>query len=385
MVAFCVGLALANVSLALPLHVLAQGKSPALAGALLAALTASTAIGAACAPALRGPFGDARKLLVLALAFVAVGPLVLTASGGVPYLAVGATFVGLGIGLFWVASQILLGALSGSPGSETGFQHHYALFTAGTVVGSVSTGLLASLLQHAGLSRATSLQMAMGLALLAAGIGMSAWRPAKTPQLQPRPSAPTLGLRLIVQGVNAQFSDLLLVAVMALFGQLVPIVLTGTFDVSAGAIGIVMAGVGAAKITGTYLAGGLLSIWGRGPTIIGMIATGSILCLLVTLVASTWAFLTLVITAELVLAGTWPLLVDACQARVIVSERAAFTAAWNIREYGVIALMTASAGWLYGQSHAIAPMFGLGGVLLIGAVLAAAALMRRPVYTPACS
>lgn len=383
--AFCVGLALANVSLALPLHMLAEGKSPALAGALLAVITASTAIGAAFSPPLRGRLGDARKLLVLALAFVAVGPLVLTASGGMPYLAVGASFVGLGIGMFWVASQILLGALSGSHGSETGFQHHYALFTAGTVVGSVSTGLLASLLQHAGLSRATSLQMVMGLALLAAVIGMYVWRPEKTPRQQPRPSAPTLGLRLIVRGVNAQFSDLLLVAVLAIYGQLVPIVLTGTFDVSAEAIGIVMAGVGAAKITGTYLARGLLSVWGRGPTIIGMIGTGSILCLLVTLVASTWAFLMLVITAELVLAGAWPLLVDACQARVVVSERAAFTAAWNIREYGVIALTTASAGWLYSQSHALAPMFGLGGVLLIGAMVATAAMMRRPVYAPACS
>jgi MFS family permease len=383
-VALCVGIAHANASLAIPLMVLAQHHSSTTAGALLATITACTALGAAISPPLRDRLGRAPSLLVLALVLVASGHLVLTVGLAPAELAVGAGLVGLGVGIFWVASQVLLAAHSGSAGSENGFLRHFGFFTAGTMLGATATGLAATLLEHTGLSTATSLRLAAGVGILSAFTGLVVWRPAGS-SLEAAPGEPVAAPgRLVAHGLTMQLPDLLLVAALAFLSPVIPIVLTNTFHFSSVAVGVVMAGIGLAKVVGTVVARALVTARGSTWTILGMLGSGTGFCLLLTVTVAWWLFVPTVLLAVLVLAGAWPLVVDACQARTALAARGAFAAAWNIREYGVIALSTAGASWMYGTAGSATPMFMLGAALLVGAVLSAAAMMRKPIAAPAC-
>jgi predicted MFS family arabinose efflux permease len=378
-VAACVGASFSSVTVGLPLEVLAQHGGASSAGLLLGLTTGGTALGAAVASPLRTRLSGADALLVVALVLVCSGGVAVATATARPGQAAGAALLGTGIGCFWVANQTLLGAASGRQGSERAFLLHYSAFTAGTVVGSVGTGAAASLLQAAGVARVPSLQLGMGVGVLGALLALWTWRPSAHGAT---PAAAASGRPNLLRGVRVQAPDLLLISGLAVSGNLSAIVLTDGFGFSAGAVGAVLAAVGVAKVAGTVLARSLAASRGVPTAVTLLLSAASVLFVVLALARSPWLFVPAVLAAVLVLAGAWPLLVDACQARTAVADRASFAAAWNVREYATIAGVTVAASAAYGAAHATAPIFALAAVLLAGAVLAGRATMRRPVHVP---
>ena len=73
--------------------------------------------------------------------------------------------------------------------------------------------------------------------------------------------------------------------------------------------------------------------------------------------------------------GAWPLIVDSALARTEPSHRPGTTVTWNVCEYGVIAAMTATSGWLLASFHRPELLFTLGAGLLAAAAAAAAIVL----------
>ena len=128
------GLAFSNTAVAVPLLVLALRGDAALVGSLLATGTVSVAFGALVGGIASRRVGGARALAV-ALGLASAGSALLALARSVTELGVAAAVGGLGVGVFWVSSQLLLGRRSGKPGSEKGFLFHYASYTFGAVLG----------------------------------------------------------------------------------------------------------------------------------------------------------------------------------------------------------------------------------------------------------
>src|SRR5919202_5383935 len=163
-----IGFAYANLGVALPLYVLAAHRSPAFAGALLAAQAAAIAVGAL----LVGPV----VVRVGAWGTVAVGSLV-TAAGAAALLLAGpdarllpgTLLTGIGMGFYWVGTQAVLGSRSGSGGSERGFVVQYASYVGGVAAGAAGTGVAAWALRAAGAGHANSIRLTVVLGAVAAG------------------------------------------------------------------------------------------------------------------------------------------------------------------------------------------------------------------------
>jgi len=111
------GMAFGVLAVAVPMHVAALHRPASLAGQLLASVTIAVAIGALSAGPLGRAVGSARNVLAASMAVSALGQVVLLAVRDTTPMLAGTVLVGLGIGLFWVSSQTLLGRSSGSKGS----------------------------------------------------------------------------------------------------------------------------------------------------------------------------------------------------------------------------------------------------------------------------
>jgi MFS family permease len=382
-VAALAGLALANTTVALPLLVLAAGRPASVAGALLAAETAATALGAMFAAPVRQRLGGAPNALVIALVLVGSGDVVLVSAASAAGLAAGAVLLGTGIGVFWVSSQVILGTRSGAEGSEGAFLTHYALFTTGMMIGSALTGTGASMLGHFGLDRTSAIRATLTLGLAAALFGLRVWWPCACPAEIRGNVAPRLDRRLVLLGLRVQVPDLLLVAGLSMLVPLMPIILTDVYHVSASGVGLIMAGVAIAKIAGTLVARRLVCARGSSFAILVMIAIGAGMCLLVIAAFRVWLFVPAVLATVVALAGAWPLVVDAGQARTAEHVRSKLTVAWNVREYAVIAATTVGGAWLYTAVGRATPLFVLSAVLLLLSALAAAFVLSMPVVLPA--
>ena len=130
------GLSFGVLAVAVPLHVAAMHRPASLAGQLLASVTVAVALAALGAGVVGRVVGSARNLLVTSIAVTACGQAVLMAASSTAWMVLGTALVGAGIGLFWVASQTLLGRSSGRDDSERAFAHHYAAYTLGVAGGS---------------------------------------------------------------------------------------------------------------------------------------------------------------------------------------------------------------------------------------------------------
>src|SRR5262249_50701621 len=142
------------------------GHSPSFAAGLLAVQTCAIALGALAA----GVMGALAARLALAggLAVMAVGQAGLLLAPAGAALAAGAVVHGLGMGLFWVATQSLLASRSGTSGSERAFVRQYVLYVVGTATGAATTGIAASVLELAGLSHSAGIRSTFLLALAVA-------------------------------------------------------------------------------------------------------------------------------------------------------------------------------------------------------------------------
>jgi hypothetical protein len=379
-VAACVGFAFANLAIAVPLHVVATGAKAAAAGDVLASGTISIAFGALVAGAVGTHRRAGSSMLKLALAVTAAGALTLAAATGLGVLAAGAVVVGTGIGMFWVASQQILGRRSGEPDSAHGFLAHYAIYTLGGVAGSSVTGAFASGARALGATPVVGIRASSVLAAAILAVALSIWRgpalaAAAGGDSSPAPAPPSRQLAV-------QVPDLLLVAALALLLPLAPLVLARDFRLSPFATGLVMAGVAASKIAGTLAA--RLIARGSGPrrTILLLLAGGTSFCLLLCAAFTLSLFVTALFATALAATGAWPLVVDAAQARVDPAARSGLTVRWNAREYALIAATTLTAGWLLTTIGSAVPLFVLAAVLFAGSAASAAVLLRRPVWRP---
>jgi MFS family permease len=373
--AFAGGMSFATISVAIPLELSALGAHPGLVGAVLAAGTGSVAAGAACAGAAASVLGG-RRTLALALAISGIGTLVLGATGSTPGVTTAAVLVGLGIGLFWVASHLVLGQRAGNAGSEVGFLTHYAAYTLGAVIGSACTGLIVAGATHSGFAACTGVRLAAMLGTAATICGLVAWLP-----LAERGTAPARRTRLgPATHLAVQVPDLLLVAGWALLLPLAPVVLSEGYGLGPLAIGVVMSALSVAKIGGTFVARALSRRRGPRRTTVVMLAGAAALCLSLCIAGGASVFVAVLLATTVATAGAWPLVVDAAQARVPPERRQGLSVVWNAREYVVVAAATFVAGRVLGAFSSAAPLFVLAAILIAAAALVAAAVTRRPVW-----
>ncbi|TML85569.1 MAG: hypothetical protein E6G08_14130 [Actinobacteria bacterium] len=299
LVAVGAGFAFASMAIAVPLHVVAAHAQASVAGDVLALGTIAVAVGALAA----GRLGSGA--LGVALAVAAGGSATLVAATSVVPLAVGAVVVGAGIGMFWVASQLILARRAGEPDGAKAYLLHYAAYTFGAVAGSTVTS---------------------ALALAGAVFAAVVWRGCARYVVStlPQPAGETRSRQLAVQ-----VPDLLLVSALAL---LLPLVLACEFGLAPFSIGIVMGSVALAKIVGPFVARAITRTraGAHDPDPPrrerGVLRAALLRAYAVALrdgAARNRARGT----------GAWPLVVDAAQARVEPAERRTLTVRWNAREY----------------------------------------------------
>lgn len=366
------GFAFTNMAVAVPLHTVATHEGAATAGDVLAASTVAIALGAASAGPLAARLRGGPRLLAAALACVGLGAVLLAASVDLQLLAVGATVVGFGIGLFWVASQLILSRRAGQPGSADGFLRHYAWYTGGGVAGSLVTGASAGAFRLAGVSSLDGIRASSALAAAAVALAVALWRPLTVPVAEPA----RIDEQERVRTFALQIPDLLLVGALALLLPLAPVVLARDFRLTPFSIGLVMAGVAMSKIAGTVAARLLAGQSGMRRTIFLLLAGGAAFSLLLCTALTVSLFVTLLFATALLTTGAWPLVVASAQARVDPAARRSLTVAWNTREYVLIATMTALSGWLLSRLGSSAPLFVLAA-LMFGLAAASVALPAR--------
>lgn len=383
-VAVCAGIATGNFWVGIPLFASGSGRPASFAGALLAAATVATALGALAANPLLARLRLPRELLAVALAVTGAGHflLIVPATFG---LVGGALVAGVAMGLFWVGSHVMLSTRSGSSGSEQDFLTHYALFTAGAVAGAALTGFGASAVQWAGISQAASVRLSFALGLTGAIAALLLWLPCVACGREAAPVMERLTLGLPARGFAVQFPDLLLVSAHGFMLPLAPLVLADDFGFSPFAIGLVAAAVSVAKIGGVFTARAVVRSSGARTTILSFLAIASALSLFLGVAGSAALFVLALLGIALVALGVWPLIVDAALARIEPDSRGGVTVAWHAREYAVIALATALAGWLLQSVGDPTPLFVIAALLLGLSVAASTAVLRRPVHLPQAS
>jgi MFS family permease len=376
------GMAFGVLAVAVPMHVAALHRPASVAGQLLASVTIAVALGALAAGPLGRLVGSARNVLAVSMAVSASGQLVLLAVAETTPMLAGTVLVGLGIGLFWVSSQTLLGKASGSNGSERNFAYHYAAYTLGVAGGSALAGVAVGVLRSAGADETLAVRMsyAVGAAATLAALGL--WRPERYRREDvPRQVHP----RVAAGGVAMQLPDLLLVAALALMLPLAPLVLVRQFHLAPLVVGLTFAAVQGGKVAGTLAGRITCREHGHRVAILALLAAGAVLSLLLSIstdVLGAPLFIAVLIATAFVTTGAWPLIVDSALARTAPADRPGATVTWNVCEYGVIAVMTAMSGWLLASFHRPALLFTLGAALLAASAAAAAVVLLRPVYTP---
>ena len=376
------GMLFGVMAVSVPLHVAALHRPASLAGEVLATATLAVAVGAVAAGPVARRVGGGRNLLVASLVVSGTGQAALLAASAAAGMAAGAALVGAGIGLFWVASQTLLGAGSGGPGSERRFAVHYAAYTLGVAGGSTLTGLAIAVVRRAGAGAPEAAQLSYALGIAAALAALTIWRPRRG---EPGAARPRLAAGLTPRGVAIQVPDLLLVAALGLLLPLAPTVLSGRFHLAPFVVGVTVGGVQAGKIAGALTGRVLTEASGHRRAILLLLVSAAVLSALLaaaTLAGRAGLFVLVLVATAFVATGAWPLIVDSALARTEPARRPSATIAWNACEYGVIAAATVASGWLLTAVGSPQVLFALAALLLAAAAGCAAVVLRWPVHAP---
>jgi Major Facilitator Superfamily len=377
------GMAFGGLAVAVPMHVAALHRPASLAGQLLASVTVAVACGALGAGPLGRLVGSARNVLAASMLVTALGQGVLLLAATTALMLVGTALVGAGIGLFWVSSQMLLGRSSGAAGSERGFAFHYAAYTLGVAGGSAIAGLAVAVLRRAGADEALAVQLSYAVGTAATLAALALWRPER--RGGPAGASRRIRPRADPMAIAMQLPDLLLVSALAMMLPLVPLVLVRQFHLAPVVVGLTFAGVQAGKVGGTLAGRVTCREHGHRVAILILLGSGAVLSLLLSVSTSLVGaplFVLVLIATAFVTTGAWPLIVDSALARTEPSHRPGTTVTWNVCEYGVIAAMTATSGWLLASFHRPELLFTFGAGLLAAAAVAAAVVLCRPVYAP---
>lgn len=351
LVAFGIGASVGSVYSLLPLLVLASGGASAQVGLLIAIITSGMAVGALGGGRFAGRHGADATLAVAilldlsgVLLFLLPLPLIVTALGCLP--------AGAGMGLFWVASQVRLG--QGSPG---GFVHHYAAYTAGSAVGGPGSGVLVQILASGAGETAANVRAAFLLAVLALSLSAICWpihlrrlrsAPDTTVPVDDRPPrAPVVprAIAILRRGASLQLADLALVVGFNAMLTVYAVVLRRDFHVEPALIGLVAGGVALAKVLGGLLGRWLSRRVGEQLALVALTASGAVVMGLGGLVHDRLLFVAAVLLSVMCGLGQWPLLVAVAMRRMPTEHRSAYVGSWNLREFMVIAVASATFGW----------------------------------------
>lgn len=374
------GISYSNFAVALPLYLIATGNSATLVGELLALNTIGFSFGAAAA-GLLGRRRGAGTILAVGVAAIAAGDLLLMLLGSVEFLALGGLLNGIGMGLFWVGTQGILGRAAGGTGSERAFVRQYVLYIVGSAAGAALTGVAIALLRGLGVAPALSIRLTFGIGMVAALVALVGWLPYRQAAgrtdviAEPTPSLP-------LQGFALQLPDLLLVLAAAMLLNLAPVLLKNSFGLSPLVIGLIIGGIALAKITGSLAAGRAVRAQGSRRAIFVMLAGAALLTLALPAAHIAPLFVTLLLATTVLAVGAWPVIVDAALARVAPERRVGLAVVWNVREYAVIAGGTALGGWLLDISGTPTVALLIAALSLTASAAAAARVLRGPVYTP---
>ncbi|MBA3244738.1 MAG: hypothetical protein H0T61_06120, partial [Actinobacteria bacterium] len=282
------GISYANLAVALPLVVLAEGGTAFVAGVLIGLNTIAFSLGALLALPLR----RAETGIALGLVTIAAGDLVLVVSTASGWLAAGALVQGIGMGLFWVGVQAALGRRSGDTGSERAFVGQYSVYIVGTAAGAALTGGGIAVLRALGAGNATSIRLtfAIGAAVTLGGIPpVTAWLHTVGAQARARSRPAPL------QGLALQLPDLLLVSAMGMLLNLAPVILDEDFGLSPLSIGIVAGIVAAAKIAGSLTAGRVVLTTGSRKTVGAMLAASALAATVLAGTQQAWLYVLLTV------------------------------------------------------------------------------------------
>lgn len=367
------GISYANLAVALPLIVLAEGRTAFVAGVLIGLNTIAFSLGALLALPLR----RAESGIALGLATIAAGDGVLLVSSANGWLAAGALVQGTGMGLFWVGVQAALGRRSGNMGSQRAFVGQYSVYILGTAAGGALTGGCIALLRVLGARDATSIRLTFAIGAVTALVAIppvTAWlRTVGAHALAWSRPAP-------LQGLALQLPDLLLVSSMAMLLNLAPVMLDQDFGFAPLSIGIVTGFIAAAKIAGSVTAG-RVALSADSRSVVGaMLAASALAAGVLAATQQAWLFVLLTVAATFFGIGVWPIVVDGALARVAPRQRPGLTIVWNVREYTTIAAMTALGGYLLDASDRPTLLLALSAALLAAAAVSALTVLRRPVY-----
>jgi len=377
-VAVAIGIAFGNFGVGLPLLALALDLSPSAIGLLFASSTVAIALVSVGASLVIGRVGG-RNVLVASFAAVAASHLVLLLPTGVAGLVAGALLSGAATGLFWTGSMATLAHRAGGQGSERAFVRHFVLFVSGNVVGGVAAGLVVKLVRSAGGSELAGLRASFAVGLVAMAVAALLWRPRSEPDAfgaRPRlVDIPGLGFAL-------QVPAFLLVAALGIVFPVIPIVLKETYGYSALAIGLVTGAVAIARMSGSLLGGRLVRMAGSRVAVAGMLLVAGGASLAVAAADAALLFVALLLVLYLGSIGAWPITVDAALSRMEPKYRPAMSAAWNFREYAVIAVASAASGWLYERYDGPVVCLLIAAALNIAAAASALVVLQRPVVVP---
>lgn len=374
-VALCAGVTYGNATVGMPLQVVASGLHVSLAGLSLALLTLGTAAGALLTAPLRNRIGSASATLVPSAVITALGCLILTTPTTTIVLLVGATLVGVGGGMFWVCSQVMLSANPGTVSYGSAFLMHFGVYTAGVLLGSVVTGGFIMALEKVGAWPAVSAEASLGIGAVACIVALAAWWSNRL-VIEDTAGNVTTDWRLLTRGLTRQLSDLFLVATLSIVALLAPLVLLGTFSFSSLMVGVTMGAIALSKILGTIIARHTATAVGSQYTILIFLLVGLLVSPVLAMATVPLVFVSALMLATMAVAGVWPLVVADAHALTQRNLRGGAAVAWNIREYTVIAISGVAGTWLYSASSRFMMFAAATALLLIATTYAARALYR---------
>lgn len=368
----------------LPDRVLGATSGPLRGGLVVALLTAATGAGAIAARhlvaglrhvGLRRPVET--WLLAAAFASAGAGAFLLAFGADQPSVVGGTVLAGAGLGLYWTGAQRALAGRSEAPGSASRYAAHYTAYTAGTLLGALGAGAASAMARHGGLDQAGAARAGLALGLVLAAAGLGCWvraRPWLGDSTCSEREDPGPGRLASTRALHAQGPDLALVAALALVGTLAPLELAVRFGAGPATVALFGTLAGSAKATGSLTTARLARRLGARVTLVAALGTAAGLGFIAAASPVIWVALPALAGFTCLAGGSWPLVVDTLVASTPPERRASLALGWSAREYPVMALVLAPAGWLLANPGSSAAPEATGALLCLAA---AAALGRR--------
>lgn len=250
-VALLTGFSSSNAVVGLPLLVNSSSSPSSHMGLLLALVPLGTALGAFVAAPVRNGLGSAAATMLVAFTVIITGGGALIFSSATFSLSIGMILIGLGVGIYWVCTHVLLSSSPQSHGLKSAYASQYALYTAGVLAGALITGILVSGLEALGVAPVLAGHLSLVLGVAASTVSFLAWWP-KRQSIADEAGKSLVSCKIITTGLRLQIQDLYIVAALAFVSLLAPLILLDTFSFSPFLVGATMGSIALCKIWGLF-------------------------------------------------------------------------------------------------------------------------------------